>query len=281
MVIGIASNEYNDAGLKHAHAFVTALKKSAEVRVSKEMSAHFPSLKTFGQDMPEGLDVLAVFGGDGSILAAAAGAARCGVPILGVNLGYLGFLTEAEAESVEAIVDKLLSGGYSVERRAMLETQRRRKRYLALNEFALMRDQSSAGNKKVVTFESFADGSALGKTLSDGLIVSTPTGSTAYALSAGGPVMSPNVDAVLLLPVCAHSLTSRPIVLPARSEIRVRVGEGMSRVCVAADGVTAFLLSGGEELIVKKAAETADFIRFSETSFYAKLLAKMTRWGNI
>ena len=157
-------------------------------------------------------------GGDATLLHHAKFAHENQIPILGINTGQVGFLADVEAEN-EAVLESILEGHYILDERLMLECEFQGKRYLAVNEVMFMKAEST----KLVRYEVFVDDRFMYQQMGDGLIITTPTGSTAYALSAGGPILHPNIDAMSLVPVCSRHLSSRVVTIPANSEVRVNV----------------------------------------------------------
>lgn len=225
-----------------------------------------------GGDIPSDCERLLVFGGDGTMLDAAVKCARVGVPLVGVNLGNLGFLTGFESEAdPERVADALLNG--EVRKRMLLGCKSAKGNFLALNDFVL-----KSADTRPVTVKLFVDGSFVDSYRSDGVIVATPTGSTAYSLSAGGPVMAPELDAIVVNPVCPHTLHSRPLVVGGNSEIRLELSASENAVLVT-DGNKTADLGGNSVVMISKSPLLAPFIVTDGHNFYEKLLDKMNRWG--
>jgi NAD+ kinase len=228
------------------------------------------------------VDLVVVLGGDGTLLsvADAIGAAGTGIPMLGVNFGSLGFLTEVTLPELRASLDAALAGRAHIEARMMLESTIFRagaafSRHIALNDvvvtkgaLARMIDLSVSVGDEFVT-----------RVKADGLIVATPTGSTAYNLAAGGPIVQPNVDALLLTPIAPHTLTNRPIVIPATSPVRVQpLMEERAEVFVTFDGQAGYQLQAGDDIRVRRADRTLRLIRPSTRSYFEVLREKL-KWG--
>lgn len=200
----------------------------------------------------EGVDLVVVVGGDGSILGVARDVAHTGVPVLGVNRGTLGFLADIAPEQIDDKVRGVLAGDYTVEDRFLLEASVRRNNGdvdagVALNDIVVHAGSMS----RMMDFRLFVDDEFVYDQRSDGLIVSTPTGSTAYALSAGGPIMHPQLDAVVIVPMFPHTLTSRPLVVCGDVEIGVRIG-GASTPKVSCDSQVDLDLEPGDEVRIVK-----------------------------
>lgn len=224
-------------------------------------------------------DMLIVIGGDGTILGVSEMAAKADVPILGINLGDLGFLTEIENDCLDEAVREILKGNYLIEERAMLQVEHLGKTFYSLNDIVFLRDSTFVAQKKLVEFEIFSDDILIDTIKSDGVIVSTPTGSTAYSLSAGGPILSPNISAILITAICPHTLHFRPLVLSDEERITVGVSGESARVCVSFDGYNKFCLSQGQRMAIGKSELSAKFIRFKDSNFYNKLRNKLSKWS--
>jgi NAD+ kinase len=256
----------------------TDFSKRCADKVKKELKASGAEFyESDGLSFQAGTDVVVVVGGDGSILKIADLSAYGNIPILGINTGRIGFLTETERpdEIVEA-VRKLLNNEYSIDRRTMLEVKSGNDAFFALNEVAVSR----ADNLNIVGITLKTNGEILEKYNGDGVLIATPTGSTAYSLSAGGPVLSPHVKAILVTPICPHTLHSRSIVVPDDTVIEVSAalrGEGV----VVVDGKKKVVFNNEGSFTIKKSAKKCSFVRFDGQSFYSKLLSKLTQWSDI
>ena len=213
-------------------------------------------------------DVAVVFGGDGTILKFIR-SSRVEIPVLGINCGYMGFLAEAGG-SVEEYLGRLLSGDYVTDKRELLSVRCGDKTFYALNEVVLGR----ADTINLMDIEVSTDEGSLDRYRADGVIVATPTGSTAYSLSAGGPVLSPRVPAYIVTPICPHSLHSRPIVLSDSDVIRLSA-KSVGKCIVVVDGVNVLSRDEECELIVSAQEKYASFIRMEKRSFYKTMLNKL------
>jgi len=222
------------------------------------------------------IDLLVTLGGDGSILRATRAVAPHGTPILGINLGRVGFLTEANPETWRDVLSRALVGDYWVEERMMLQTAARRSGEVlgqaeALNDVVVGRGARAC----VVYLRTEVDGGDLATYVADGLIVATPTGSTAYALAAGGPVLPPQLRNILLVPVAPHLSMARPIVLSEGVRVRITVTGGRPAV-LTVDGKVLAQLESGDEVAVDASPHLARFARVQErTYFYRTLLARL------
>ncbi len=227
--------------------------------------------------------MLVTFGGDGTMLAVSSTAAVKGVPLAGVNLGRLGFMTTCSVQELPQLASALHDGSWYEDKRSMLEVTRVSAdgvqdscRKLALNEVALIRAQTG----KMVDLDAEVDGKLLNRYHADGVLVSTPTGSTAYSLSAGGPLVWPMAGVVCVTPICPHSLTNRSVVLPDSATICLKPRERRGRfdsMLYSIDGRSAYPIEVGESLLIRRAPETLSLVHLQEQNFGALLRAKL-RW---
>ncbi len=213
-------------------------------------------------------------GGDGTLLKAARFYAPKNVPIFGINLGRLGFLAQANIDEIEASVKKLVKQEYRIESRMMLSAYG--DNVLALNDIVIKGDTFSRTSKLFL----YINGKVVCDYLADGIIISTPTGSTAYTLSAGGPVMVPGLDAIVIVPICAHTLTARPLVIPADEEIKITSCNTCSRLKMSADGQDTIDISSDDCVVIKKSTTQAKLVILEKdgNDFYAILREKL-QWG--
>jgi NAD+ kinase len=226
------------------------------------------------------VDMLVVLGGDGTFLRGARLVAPHGTPILGVDMGTLGFLAEVAPDAIDAAIARIRAGKFHLEDRVVLDVTARRgglviDRSYGLNDGVVGRGIS--GRMVEVSVE--VDGSQVATYAADGFIVATPTGSTAYALAAGGPVLSPEVGAFLLVPICPHALTARPFVISDERTIRIQVRPRSEAAALAVDGLpTAGELIAGDEVLVRKAPFRAKLVKLGEGDFFLRLRKKL-QWG--
>ncbi len=254
------------------------LSKKCLAKVRKELSSREIICYDYnGESFEQDTDIIIVIGGDGSILKIADQSAYSGIPILGVNTGRVGFLTETEnLDEIGKVIELLYKGEYNIDVRSMLEVDNGENSFYALNEVAISR----ADNLNIVSITLRTNQELLEKYTGDGVLVSTPTGSTAYSLSAGGPVLSPQVKAILVTPICPHTLHSRSIVVPDDAVIDVEAklrGEGI----VVVDGKRKIAFSNYGRFSIRKSAKNCCFVRFGGHGFYSRLLSKLTQWSDI
>lgn len=228
------------------------------------------------------VDGLITLGGDGTMLRGARLLGGREVPILGVNLGRLGFLTSCGQDQLDEALDRFARGDYLAEIRMQLEAHSQtirgeeRRSWLALNDVVLHK----GGFARVVKLRVLVDGEDVGVYAADGVIISTPTGSTAYNLSAGGPVVLPTQHLIITTPISPHTLAIRPLVVPADSEVTVRAEDGPEELLVTIDGQVGTMFAPGDSLVVRRASASVVVVRFSETTFFSVLRRKLG-WGGL
>jgi len=227
----------------------------------------------------DGLDVLFVLGGDGTILTVASECAKRGIKIIGVNYGHIGFLAEFEPDKLDEAIALVKKGGYKVQSRSMLKISTVRGEYLALNDLVIQRSTGGANFCNTVSLHAEIDGTTVDNFSSDGIIVSTPTGSTAYSLAAGGSVLTPDIGAFILTPICPHSLHSRPVVFGDGSDLRISPVNASAPLGLIVDGRAVDEVKNGEEVAVSKSQYKADFITSEDKNFFSKLLIKLNIWS--
>ncbi len=227
----------------------------------------------------EKADILIAIGGDGTFLRAIWVSAKRGIPILGVHMGYLGFLTEVTEDEVYTALEAVLSGNYVKEERTMFESTLVRGGRTVMSQHVLndvVINKSALA--RIIDIEVWTNSTFITCYRADGLIVSTPTGSTAYNLATGGPIVHPNVQAIILTPICPHVLSNRSIVLPDSQEVTifVRSGKGSEDIYLTLDGQRGFPLKAGDKLIVKRGEHKAIILRFPQRDYFEILRTKLS-----
>ncbi|MDX1419140.1 MAG: NAD(+)/NADH kinase [Rubricoccaceae bacterium] len=230
-------------------------------------------------DVAEHCDLLLSFGGDGTMLRSAHAVGTREIPILGINVGRLGFLTKADVDELDEIVDRLEAGQHTVEKRMVLECDVDGAALdlpgWALNDFVL----DKSGTTSMIAVEAEVDGVFLNTYWADGLIVATPTGSTAYNLSAGGPIVVPSSEALVLAPIAPHTLTARPIVLPDRATVRLRVTTRGHPYVFAVDGQSTVIEGGAEvTFTIRRASHGVRLVAFPDRDYFTTIREKL-KWG--
>ncbi len=230
-------------------------------------------------DIPALSDFIIVLGGDGTLISVARLIGGSGTPILGVNLGSLGFLTEVTLDEVYPLLEKILLGEMSIDERWTLEASVQRgdrtlTKYTVLNDVVI----NKGALARMILMETVIDGKYLNTYRADGLIISTPTGSTAYSLSAGGPIIYPKVGAIIISPICPHTITNRPIVVRDDVIVEVTLRSENEDVLVTLDGQEGYPLHYMDKVVVKKSANVIRLITSPEKDYYEVLRQKL-RWG--
>lgn len=252
--------------------------KGAEPLVAADLVESFDLVDeqpTARETIPQLADAIVVFGGDGTMLSVARLVGGHSCPILGVNLGTLGFLTEVPLGELYPALERLLAGEYSVDRRCMLKAEvcrggKRVEVYHALNDVVI----NKAALARVITVDTFYNDSFIASFVADGVIVSTPTGSTAYSMSAGGPIVYPSLSSILVTPICPHTLTNRPLIIPAAHRMRLLLRSGED-VMVTVDGQVGVPFSPGDEVICTDSPYSIELIRPGERGFFDVLREKL------
>lgn len=231
-------------------------------------------------DIPSDAECLLILGGDGTMIQAAKDFCEREIPLLGVNLGTLGFLTEVERQNIEDALEEIYVGNYKIEHRIMLEGMKEDKdgelyRGVALNDFVLNKSREC----RLITLHVYVNEELMDTYICDGLIFSTPTGSTAYNLSAGGPVLTPEVKAFIITPICPHSLNKRSLVLSYKDKITVQIGKSKDFMddfaVVNVDGVNMLELTTGEKVEIQCSEKETQIIKLTKSSFYDRLRGKL------
>lgn len=243
----------------------------------------FPSGPRFNsikrEEIPSQVEMVIVLGGDGTLLSVARLVGKYRVPILGVNLGGLGFLTEITLKELDRVIERVLEGDFVVDERVALQAAvlRRGER---MADFTVLNDAviNKGALARIIDLETSIDGEYLTTFKSDGLILSTPTGSTAYNLSAGGPIIYPSLHCIIITPICPHTLTNRPIVIPDDVTIRVVLKTTQQEVLLTLDGQQGFMLEY-EDIVEVKKSETSILLIKSPYRHYFELLREKLKWG--
>ena len=278
MIFGIYSNLNKDRSLIHTKGVIDAIAKrdDCSVIIHNGLSSFFPCTPAAPTDeLCSAADVVITLGGDGTILKIASQCALNTTPILGINLGTLGFLTEAEPEAYDELILKLASHDYTIENRTMLKSTTEKGTYYSLNEIMVGHSRTL----KMVPTDVYVDGNFYYCYYADGVMVATPTGSTGYSLSAGGPVLSPALNGFVINGVCPHSLQNKPVVIGSDQTVTLRTSTE-HRALLTSDGDYVEELEPGASVTVQKAEYEVGFIRLSTSNFYERLINKLNHWSN-
>lgn len=221
------------------------------------------------------VDVLVSMGGDGTLLRGVQYAFRLDAALLGINLGRVGFLTETEPAEIEHSLEAVISGCYEIEKRSVLHVDAGEQHWHALNDVVLSR----GGRPRLTTINAWVDDELSGRYVADGVIVATPTGSTGYSLSAGGPIVSPGVDCMVITPICAHTLQHRPTVVHGGAGIILELLPGdMQTASLQVDGQSCMELSSGMRAVIRKDERPVRLIRLKRQQFFQLVRDKLTEW---
>ena len=278
--IGLIAKTESEQALYSLRQLVHFLNgRGVHVIIDQELSASLPDMGLQAgsrHQLGESCDLVIVVGGDGCLLGAARALARHDVPVLGINRGRLGFLTDVLPSEIESRVGQVLDGDYAIESRFLIDMEVRRGKTVlgegsALNDVVLL----SGDNVHMIEFDLHIDGVYVYSQRSDGLIISTPTGSTAYALSGGGPIMHPKLDAMVLVPLNPHTLTSRPLVVDGNSEIKIRIRSHRVRPLVSCDGQEGIRAELDDVISIRKKPHRLKLLHPPGHDFYEACRSKL------
>ncbi|MGH7505155.1 MAG: NAD(+)/NADH kinase [Longimicrobiales bacterium] len=276
-VVGLAGYDRFEAALEQLRRIVDA--HGVELRAEDRLASHMPDADVF---RPGEVDLLVTLGGDGTLLRGARLVAPFHTPVLGINLGNLGFLTSINPGDMPVFLQRLFTGEYWLDVRFTLEARvlsndgNSGDSYVALNDAVLHK----GGFARVIRLAMFVgkEEQEVARYSADGVILSTPTGSTAYSLSSAGPIVVPSVDCILATPICPHSLVIRPLVVPASTLITVEAVSATEELMLTVDGQDGESLGAGDHLLVQRGEPTVPLVRFGDQNFFSTLRRKLN-WG--
>lgn len=285
MKIILSSNPYRDRGMRAARSAERILRAAG---AQTRMCLPFSFENTGNLDLPKDVeffdlsaelpdaDMLVCFGGDGTILHAAKDAAAHQIPILGVNMGSVGFMAELE-HSEMSLLSRVTAGKYTVESRMMLDVSVRRDGHVVYEDLALNDAVMTKGAvARIVDLSVYGDGVLISDFGGDGVIVSTPTGSTAYSMAAGGPIVEPSAESLIITPICAHALQAKSFVLGRDRTVEVRTERNNRKsVYLSVDGGKAFKLAGGDRVVIRRSESTTRLVRLADKNFYTIVSEKL------
>ncbi len=281
--VGIIANIEKD----NIAGFADALRKWLEnrkIKVSLEANIAAAIGKSGGfkiEDLASKVDLIAVLGGDGTMLRTARYVAQHPVPIVGINMGTFGYLTEVNLNETYAALELILKGDFLIEKRMMLDVKIRRGNKtigagIVLNDVVINRGNLS----RIVELETSINKQYLTTYKSDGLIISTPTGSTAYSLSAGGPIVFPGKELIIINPICPHTLTNRPVIFPETSDLQITLWSKESGATVTLDGQESYRISSGDVMTIRKSKYYTRLV-LSPHRGYGEILRSKLGWGSL
>jgi NAD+ kinase len=256
--------------------------RGVKVRIQEEYAelADGDAIAVPREQVPDGVDTVLVLGGDGTLLYAARLLENSDQPILGINLGSLGFLTELGLDELFGSLERLLVGEYTIEPRVRLQVSLHRSgeqigKYQVLNDVVI----NKGALARIIDLETHVDDQKVTNFQADGLIVSTPTGSTAYSLAAGGPIVEPTLDVIVISPICPHTLTNRPLVIPGGSRVELCLRSDSGPVFLTLDGQEGTRLRQGDRVRIRASGSRVNLIRIGARNFYDVLSTKL-HWGH-
>jgi len=282
--VGITFNPFKKNIFEKAELVIKWLeKRKIKVFIPQENknTGYFSRILAPLEEIKKEVELVISLGGDGTLCKSAREFSPVKIPVLGINLGGLGFLTEIPMENFQEDLEKILSGEYIVERRMMLQTKIISKEskspcFIALNDIVI----SKSFLPRIVSLKTFVSDEFVTTYSADGLIISTPTGSTAYSLSAGGPIVHPNLEVIILSPICAHTLAVRPLIVSQEETIKIIPEKPSEDIFVTIDGQETHPLKNGEQVEIKKSPYQAKLIRLKGRSFFQVLRTKFG-WSGV
>ena len=281
MIIGIIAKNNIEEPFEITKKLSNWLKeRGVEVYVEKELGKKIRHPNSIDRrEIPKLVDVILVFGGDGTFLGVAREACKYGTPILGINLGGLGFLTEVTVEELYPMMERIIDGDYEVEDRQMLITSIRRGKknigtYEVLNDVVI----NKGALARIIDLAIYIEDSHVTTYKADGIILATPTGSTAYSLSAGGPIVHPGIPVTIITPICPHTLTNRPLVVSSKMKVEIKVTTQEPDTYLTLDGQIGLRLKTGDLIEVKRTDTSVKLIKSPFRDFFSILKTKLM-WG--
>jgi len=284
MNVGVVGNpSYRDLATLLATVAQAAPRLGISLYSEAQLLALWPEPKPRRLEPGQPLDVLLTLGGDGTLLRGARSLDGANTPVLGINLGRVGFLTTASSQSLDWALDAIVRRAYTTEPRLALLPTLVDKQGKSRTEPTVLNDVvvHKGGVARVVRLRVSVDGDDVGQYSADGIVVATPTGSTAYSLSAGGPIVVPGVDAIVVTAICPHTLAVRPLVLPADVAVSIEpIPPWTEEVLVSFDGQVSTTIQPGERVLVKRAARPVLLIRLGPEGFFTRMRKKL-QWGDL
>ncbi len=278
--IAIIVNTQKKEYVKYIDKVIAKLKDRVNIFLSDECDINDDSVKMMPyQELFRVADCVLVMGGDGTIIRASSGCVKNNIPILGINIGRIGFMADIEPESIDAAIDALLNGEYRTEKRIMIKAQIKKNGKIvsvshSLNDIVISKSLGS----KLIGVNLYTDNELVNRYIADGIIIATPTGSTGYSISAGGPVVDPSMDLYVATPICAHMLSVRSAILSTDKDIKIELDKeyGENKAVVSADGELKEEIINGDEVIISRSEYELKLIKIGEQSFYDTLLKKLS-----
>lgn len=274
--IAVIPNHIKDKNYKCTKELFEILKGKAHIVMPKSEEASGIKAEFKDKDLYNGVDAVIVLGGDGTMLQVAEPCGEKGIAVMGINLGKVGFMTEVETAYMKPACERLLADDFEVEKRMMMEIEvieksGKTQKFLALNDAVIAKPSA-----EMVAMELCTNGEKVSEYIADGLVIATPTGSTGYSLSAGGPVADPQMQLFIATPICAHMLAARPMLLSAEKVINLSlIDGGDDSATVTLDGEDKCIIRKGDKVTVKRSRHTFKIIKLGRQSFYYTMMAKL------
>ncbi|MBU6384245.1 MAG: NAD(+)/NADH kinase [Verrucomicrobia bacterium] len=272
-IIALFPNEKKRHSFELAAQIRAFLEERGVTVVAEDEKAASIGATPLSQIDPTQIQFLISMGGDGTILRLCHRYSHLNAGMLGINLGHLGFMADIPQNDIYPSLTDLLNGVYTMEKRLMLETGP----LLAVNDIVIHRAQ----NYSLIELALEIDGTYVNTFTADGIVMATPNGSTAYSLAAGGPILSPNLDAIVITPICAHTISNRPIVISSDRKIRIKYLSEYGPVDVRADGLDAISLQSGSELIIQRSKRTFKWVNLHRHEYFSTLRTKLSWSGKL
>lgn len=278
MKIALFPKTQKDESKKLALQVIEFLSKNGVSVVVEDDKAKELGMPSFSSSDPQSIDILITMGGDGSILRIAHQYSELNAAILGINLGHLGFMADVQISEIIPCLEDLLKGSYTIQERIMIDGKSsQRDSFFAINDCVLHR----ARNPSLVEIAIYVDDLLLSHFQADGVILATSTGSTAYSLAAGGPILSPEIDAFVITPICPHTLSYRPIVINPKKDIRIEYVSKNQPIEFVTDGLHHFEMSSGDHVILKKSSRTFKLVHLKRIDYFSTLRHKLGWSGKL
>lgn len=271
--VGIILHSKRQDAMEHASRVVAFLRENRVAVSAEDEFAQELQVTPFSK--AEQADIIVSLGGDGTLLRGVQYAFRWEAPLLGINMGRVGFLTEAEPQEIEQALQAVINGEYELEERPVLHVNAGDKHWHALNDVVLSR----GGRARLTTINAWVDGELSGRYVADGVVVATPTGSTGYSLSAGGPIVSPKVACMIITPICAHTLQHRPTVVHGGADITLELlPDDVQTASLQVDGQSCMELTSGMKAEIRTDDRPIRLIRLKQQRFFQLVRDKLTEW---
>lgn len=279
MKILLITNEHKDKDFLLANKIVELIGNRAQVFAEEKIKNNkLSNVSYIGENQYGEMDIFLVLGGDGTFLSISGIASKLDIPVVGVNLGRLGFLSEIEKENLAEDIDKLLAEDFKIQERMMISAEFDGKKATALNDIVVARENSLL---KILEFDVYIDDEFVDNFKADGVIISTPTGSTAYSLSAGGPIVDPSMEIMIITPICPHKMYSRTIIVSKDKKVTVKnCSSDDASAIVAADSQIIGEISNGESVVIEASDNNFKLIKLHGFKFFSVLHNKLVKKEN-